>query len=474
MDNAERLKYQNSLWEFFLKSWEILEPATPLSINWHQELIIEYLELVDEGKIQKLLINIAPRSLKSIICSVVFPCWQWLRRPSLRGIYLSYASSLANDLSDKRRSLIQSEWYQSIAPEIKLSSTKNRISEFDNNFTGSQVSRGLEGSITGSGGTSQIWDDANNPEKVESEVIRDRTLKNYKDFSVTRRNDPKNTAIIVVQQRTHDCDVSGYILANDDDFTTVILPTVAEADETIVFPKSLRIVERKRGDLLHSDRFGQEQVEEAKKILGAYMFAGRHQQRPIPREGGILKEQYWQYYLSPPNCSLKIWSWDTAFKAGTQNDYSAGVLLGEWNNNYYILDVFCDRLEFPELKRRIIALHQRDKTNAVIVEDKASGQSLIQALQRDTNLPIIGQKVDRDKVSRVNAIAPTIEAGRVYLPHQASWLADFLIQTAAFPNGSFDDIVDALSQAINYALKSSLNFTVTTSGRKRNSAGVKY
>ncbi len=318
-------------------------------------------------------------------------------------------------------------------------------------------------------------DDPNNPEKTESGVIRESTLKRYKDYSIGRRNDPKNTAIIVIQQRTHDLDISGYILKEDaEEFTKVILPTVAEADETIVFPKSGRIVERKRGDLLHPDRFGQEQVEEAKRTLGAYMFAGRHQQRPIPREGGILKEQYWQYYLSPPNCKFKIWSWDTAFKTGTQNDYSAGVLLGRWNNNYYILDVFCDRLEFPELKRRIIALHQRDKTNAVIVEDKASGQSLIQALQRDTNLPIIGQKVDRDKVTRVNAIAPMIEAGRVYLPHQAPWLADFLMQTTAFPNGSFDDIVDALSQAINYALRSSLNFTVTTSGTTRKSAGVNY
>ncbi|MGL4623256.1 MAG: hypothetical protein ACRCZS_30110, partial [Chroococcidiopsis sp.] len=195
---AEKLKYQNSLWEFFLKAWEILEPATPLAVNWHEELIIEHLELVDEGVIKKLLINIAPRHLKSIICSVIYPCWQWLRRPELRSIYLSYSSSLANDLSDLRRSLIQSDWYQSIAPDIKLSNSKNRVSEFANNYTGLQIARGLEGAVTGSGGTSQIWDDANNPEKVESEVIRDRALKNYRDFSVTRRNDPKNTAIIVV------------------------------------------------------------------------------------------------------------------------------------------------------------------------------------------------------------------------------------------------------------------------------------
>ncbi|MGL4619892.1 MAG: hypothetical protein ACRCZS_12665, partial [Chroococcidiopsis sp.] len=95
IDEGQRLKYQNSLWEFFLKAWEVLEPSTPLAVNWHLELICEYLELVDEGKIKKLLINIAPRHLKSIIVSVIYPCWQWLRRPSLRSIYLSYSSSLA-------------------------------------------------------------------------------------------------------------------------------------------------------------------------------------------------------------------------------------------------------------------------------------------------------------------------------------------------------------------------------------------
>jgi predicted phage terminase large subunit-like protein len=475
VDNTERLKYQNSLWEFFNKAWEELEPATPMAVNWHLELIVEHLELVDAGVTKKLLINIAPRHLKSILCSVIFPCWQWLRRPALRGIYLSYASSLANDLSDKRRSLIQSKWYQSIAPELKLSNTKNRISEFENNFTGAQISRGLEGAVTGSGGTVQIWDDANNPEKVESDAVRDRTLKNYKDFSVTRRNDPKNTVIVIIQQRTHESDVSGYVLAEDaDNFTTVILPTVAEKDETIVFPKSGKIVERSRGDLLHPERFGHEEVAEAKKTLGSYMFAGRHQQRPIPREGGILKEQYWQYYLAPPPCRFKVVAWDTAQEAKNHNDYSAGVLMGSWNNNYYVLDVFQGRLEFPELKRRIRALYERDRPNAVIIEKKSSGHSLLQELRRDTTLPLIAQEVDRDKIARVEAISPTVEAGRVFLPHNAPFLADFIAETAGFPNAAYDDQVDAFVFALNYLIKGSGSFAAATTGKKRSSSGLKY
>ena len=471
---ALREFYQANLWEFFLRAWEVLEPSSPLAYNWHLELICEHLELVDEGVNKKLLINIPPRHLKSRLCSIVFPVWQWLRRPELTHLCCSYVSTLANDLSDDRRTLIESDWFRSICPELILSKSKNRISEFKNNFRGEMNAKGFESGITGIGALIHIYDDLNDPDKVESDNIRDRTLKRYKDYSVGRRNDPVNYGIVVIQQRTHQKDVSGYILEEDSEFTKLILPTVAEEDETIVFPKSGKVVKRSRGDLLHPERFGQEQVEEAKKTLGSYMFAGRHQQRPIPREGGILKEEYWQYYLAPPTCGFKIWSWDTAFKTGSQNDYSAGVLLGVSNYNYYVLDVFCDRLEYPDLRRRIKALYERDKPQAIILEDKASGQSLIQELKRTSGMPIIGVRADTDKITRATAIAPTVEAGKVFLPHNSSWLADFLAETSSFPNAAHDDQLDAFVHGLNYLIKGSGTMTPATTGKRRSSSGIKY
>ena len=471
---AERRECEESLWYFFLKVWEVLEPSTPLATNWHLELICEHLELVDAGVNKKFLVNIAPRHLKSKLCSVAFPVWQWLRRPSLTHLCCSYISTLANDLSDDRRTLIESDWFRSIFPELELSKSKNRISEFKNNFRGEMNSRGLESGITGIGGLIHIYDDPNDPDKVESDSIRDRTLRRYKDYSVGRRNDPVDYGIVVIQQRTHESDISGYILDEDPDFVTLILPTVAEVDETIVFPKSGRTIERKEGDLLHPERFGQEQVDEAKKTLGSFMFASRHQQRPIPREGGIIKEQWWQFYLAPPPCQFKIWSWDTAQEAKAINDYSVGILLGRFNYNYYILDVCRERLEFPELKRRIVALHNRDQTNAVLIEKKSSGHSLLQELKRISSLPLIPQPVQGDKTIRAIAVSPTIESGRVYLPHQAPWLADFLSEVTKFPNVVHDDQVDALSQGLNYIVTNGTSFSTATTGRKRGSSGVKY
>jgi predicted phage terminase large subunit-like protein len=443
-----------TLSKFAVLAWEQLEPSVDRQWNWHHDLICEYLELIDRGEIKKIVFNVPPRHLKSLLITVIFPCWQWLRRSHLKHLCLSYSASLANDHSDLRRSLIKSSWYRSICPNLKLSNTKDRISEFANNSGGVMASRGLEGTVTGIGGNVIIFDDPNNPEKVESEVIRKGTSKKFKDYSIGRKNDPKNTVVIVVQQRTHVDDVTGIIEAENLGYQLVSLPTVAEKYEEIIFPISGKKIVREIGDLLHDDRFGSSEVTEAKTTLGEYLFAGRHQQSPFPVGGGMFKEEWWQYFTEPPKLEKIVWAWDTAFKIKTHNDYSCGICIGSSNKGYYLLDVVCDRLEYPDLKRRVVAAYNKYKSRAILVEDKASGQSLIQDLKRDTLLPIVAVGVDRDKISRAVAITATIESGKVYLPNNAPWLADFLAEFSAFPNGAHDDRIDALTLGLNYLIPS--------------------
>lgn len=436
--------------DFVKKAWDILEPETEKHWNWHHDLICEYLELVDRGEIKKIVFNVPPRHLKSLLITVCFPCWQWLKRPELKHLCLSYSGSLANDHSDLRRSLIQSDWYQSLIPDLKLSQTKNRISEFGNNKRGVMASRGLEGTVTGIGGNVIIFDDPNNPEKVESEIIRIGTQKKFRDYSIGRKNDPKNTPVIVVQQRTHTEDVTGIIIAGNLDYKLVVLPTVAQTQQVIEFPISKRQVTREVGDYLHPDRFGKEEVTEAKTTLGEYLFAGRHQQSPFPLGGGIFKEKWWQYHSTVPEIEKIVWAWDTAFKTSNQNDPSCGICLGMSKNTYYILDCVNERLEYPELKRRVKQSYDKIRSTAVIVEDKASGQSLIQELKRDTRIPVIPVKVDTDKITRAVAFTPVAESGRLSLPDNANWVADFVAEFSGFPNSKHDDRVDALGMAIRY------------------------
>jgi predicted phage terminase large subunit-like protein len=177
----------------------------------------------------------------------------------------------------------------------------------------------------------------------------------------------------------------------------------------------------------------------------------------VDKEGkGIISSSWWKFYdpstLYEQRVLKKIQSWDTAFKANEGNDYSVCTTWVVTPSGYYLTDLFRERLEFPELKRKAAMLFEAHKVNEVLIEDKASGQSLIQELKNETRLPIKPIKIDADKIARVHAVTPLIEAGKVYLPLNAPWVKDFVNECEDFPDSEFDDVVDSVSQFLNYAV----------------------
>jgi predicted phage terminase large subunit-like protein len=169
---------------------------------------------------------------------------------------------------------------------------------------------------------------------------------------------------------------------------------------------------------------------------------------------GIIKNNWWKHYeneneIYRQQVFKKVQSWDTAFKKNQENDYSVCTTWVYTNTGFYLIDVWRGRVEFPELKRKVIELAKLHSVNEILIEDKASGQSLIQELQRNTILPIKPIKVENDKIARVHSVTPIIEAGKVYLPKDAHWLKGFLDEMEEFPNGEFDDTVDSVSQFLN-------------------------
>lgn len=166
---------------------------------------------------------------------------------------------------------------------------------------------------------------------------------------------------------------------------------------------------------------------------------------------GIIKHEWWRYYedenkLYEQRVLKKVQSWDTAFKKNQENDYSVCTTWLVGVNAFYLLDMWKGRVEFPELKKKVVELYELHKVNEILIEDKASGQSLLQELQRNTRLPIKPIKIEKDKIARVNAITPLIEAGRIILPQNKYWLKSFTDECEEFPNGEFDDAVDSMSQ----------------------------
>ncbi|MEO8233687.1 MAG: phage terminase large subunit, partial [Ignavibacteriota bacterium] len=169
---------------------------------------------------------------------------------------------------------------------------------------------------------------------------------------------------------------------------------------------------------------------------------------------GIIKADWFKYFVDENDIYRqqvfkKVQSWDTAFKKNQENDYSVCTTWVYTNTGFYLIDVWRGRVEFPELKRKVVELAKLHSVNEILIEDKASGQSLIQELQRNTLLPIKPIKVENDKIARVHSVTPLIESGKVYLPKEAHWLKEFLDELSEFPNGEFDDTVDSLSQFLN-------------------------
>jgi len=357
------------LHDFIQQAWStVLHPSEPFLSGWYIELICEYLTLLTAVKhdkldqielrdkllnpydrawgdlsqemqaLSKLVINISPRCSKSTIVTVMWPCWEWLTLPWVPMMGLSYAQSLASDHNDDRRSIITSEWYQELCDGMELSRSKNRVTEFKNDSQGLMFGKGLDSAVTGVGAITLSWDDPNNPTKVESDVIRDRTTRDFRDYSVTRLNNAYLASQVVVQQRTHELDISGVIHAeHDSDWHFLVIPMEAEAIETHNFPLSDRVVERHPGELMHPDRFPPDLVAALKR--DNRIWAGRYQQRPSAAGGGLFQIRNWKLYNPRrlPNFRRSLLSLDCSFKDLSNSDYNALALIGETVDSHQII-----------------------------------------------------------------------------------------------------------------------------------------
>ena len=411
----------------------------------HIVALAEKLEAIERGENKRLIVIIPPRHGKSELISLRFPCWYMGKHPEDYIVQAGYAESIALTHSRQARDIFISPKMHNVFPEIRhrperpgqeiVIPERQAAHEWGTRQGGSYYAVGIGGGLTGRGFNLGIIDDpVKDEEEATSQVIRDRVWDWYQKVFRTRAE--PDATIIVVMTRWHQDDLVGRLLrqARED-------PT-SDRWEVLHF----RAIEE--GQALWPQRYPMPALEKIRASIGSRAFTALYQGDPTVAEGQIIKREWWKYYDEVPNLVRKIHSWDTAFKEKAQNDYSVCTVWGEAQNGYYLLDVWRGKVEFPELKRVAIALDARDSPSAVPVEDKASGQSLIQELQRDTRIPVIPFKVDRDKVARAYAVTPLMEAGKVFLPRSARWLFDYIEELSSFPNAEHDDQVDSTTQAL--------------------------
>jgi predicted phage terminase large subunit-like protein len=311
------------------------------------------------------------------------------------------------------------------------------------------------GSFTGRGADVIIIDDPIKSEDAQSEKLRRIVNDWYGRTLYPRLDDKDKGAIILVMQRLHEDDLAGKLLRSGG-WAHVNLPAIAEEDQEIPIGSGV-MHRRKTGEGLHSAREPLSLLEEIRQAMGSIAFSAQYQQRPIPLEGNLVRREWIKWCVSPPKReqgAQVVQSYDVASTVADIGDYSVCTTWLMVKRSYYLLDVWRGRLEFPDLKRKLIALAREYTPNRILIEQAGPGLHLVQELRTNpvAGVPVpIGINPEGDKLMRMEAQSARFEAGQVYFPEQAPWLATLLHELLGFPNARHDDQVDSISQFLNWA-----------------------
>lgn len=439
---------------FLRRCLATLNPGMPFLPNWHIRAIAYQLERVRRGEINRLIINMPPRHLKSLTVSVAWPAFMLGHDPKHRIFAISYGSELSTKHAGDFRSLVESPWYARAFPRMRI--TRGLEDEVRTSRRGFRKSTSVEGTLTGLGGNLFIIDDLQKPADAQSETRRSRLNQWVANTLMSRLDNKERGAIVVVMQRVHMDDLSGFLSEASEDWEVLSLAAISEVEEQVQIGDNA-FYHRPAGEALHPEHESIETLHKLQQTLGSDVFAAQYQQCPVPPGGAMIKRGWLRYYDSLPERTYRskvIQSWDTAAKDGAQNDYSVCTTWLLHEKNYYLLDVVRGRFEYPRLRSIAIALAERHKPDWVLIEDASTGIALAQELRTVLCRTVKPVPVERDKVGRLYVQQAKFEAGLVHFPMGASFLPGLEAELLAFPRGRTDDQVDSISQALHHKMSS--------------------
>ena len=466
---------------FLRRSFTIINPQAELCYNWHHDCISEYLGAVRAGEITRLIVNIPPRSLKSESISIAYPAWIMGNDPTKKIISCSYAKDLSLDHSVKCRDLVESEEYKRIFPIMRMKSDQNEKAYFKTTEQGHRFATSVGAKATGYGADLLVIDDPMSPLQAHSDIQRQEVNRWVSSTLFSRLNDKQNGAIVLVMQRLHEDDTTGYLLQRGD-WHHLKLP--AQAHSYISYSLHGKTWGMQDGDLLHEDREGKEVLTRLRQELGDYEFSGQYLQEPVPSGGGEFKEDWVQYWCGGPDGSLNCKGMnvyilvDPADSKATGSDFTSIIVVGlNTDNNYYILEMVRDKFNPTQRVNKIISLHRKwngqCSTTPVVGVEKNNFLPDFQFMesaqeQHNYRFKVIklstrkGGGADQ-KNQRVRSLIPLLQTGRLYFPSSMEYtplytiengkpecidLTRYVIQQEMlpFPVARYDDMLDALSR----------------------------
>ena len=486
---------EESLGEFIRQAWHVIEPGQPYTHGWHIDFICAHLEAITDGDTledgspyNRLLINIPPGTMKSLIANVFWPAWEWgpKNMPYLRYVCAAHkVENLSARDSRRMRQLITSEWYhERWGDRVSLAKDQNEKLNFQNSAGGFRIATAIT-SLTGIRGDRVIIDDPHSVDSAASEAQRETEVTTFLEAIPTRLNNPISSAIVVIMQRLHEEDVSGVILEKSLGYDHIMLPM--RYDPLRALPTKLGYEDPREddGELLFPERFPKEVVDRDEKAMGPYATAGQFQQEPTPRGGGVIKREWWQLWEGDafPPVDYIIASIDTAYTTKSENDPSAmtiwGVFSGgdqkaiatrainkdgevmsvvkrtytEEHPKVILMHAWTARLELHELVAKVSESMKRFKVDKLLIENKATGISVAQEIRRlynheDWAVQLVDPK-GHDKLARVYSIQHLFSEGLIYAPDRA-WADMVITQCSVFPKGKHDDLVDTVSMGLKH------------------------
>ena len=457
----------------FLTFVRLMAPSlvSGFKMGKHIEVISNKLKQLEEGEIKRLMVFLPPRSSKSVICSKLFPAWYIGRNPEHEILTVSHSDQLSSDFGRSVRDVVNTEEFSKIFSGVQLRSDVRAAGKWKTNQGGMYYAAGVRSQIAGRGAHIAILDDVMSEEDSYSEAGR-KYVKEWYPAGLRTRIMP-NGAIVIINTRYHYDDLCGWLLKQQEDmgeYETIpweVIKIPAWLDEDAAELLDLPVggsyfPEWKPDEVLQVDE------NEIKASNGARYWNSLYMQDPTPEEGGLIKKRWLQYweYDEPPSCDFIIQTYDTAFSTRTTADFSVIQTWGifymhneteqgyeEYAPQLILLGNIKGRFEYPELRRMAQKLYNEHRPDVCMIEKKASGQSLIQDMRRG-GLPVMEYLPDRDKVARVYAATPSMEAGRVWFPKGRKWAEELVDELITFPNGAHDDQVDAMTMAIHYMKES--------------------
>ncbi|WBL80353.1 phage terminase large subunit [Bradyrhizobium xenonodulans] len=431
---------------FAMKAFSKSFPSKTYSQEWFHELIALKLMTSLEHATRQI-INAPPRSLKSFIVSAAWPAFRLGQDPTHKFICVSYSQVLANEHSANCRRIMESSWYRNLFPTRLAKSTEDQLVTMEG---GSRLAMSVGGTLTGFGADTIIVDDPLNANGAASDGLRQSCNEWFDRSLVSRLDDKAKGSIIVLMQRLHLQDLTGHLIERDG-WDHLALPAIAPEIRTIQLKN--RSYVWAEGQPLQK-RESLKTLDDTRSQVGSAVFQTQYLQDPAPDEGNDLKREWLRSYDILPSRQPGdeiVLSCDTAAKAGANSNYSTCLaFLVRNRNQYYLIDLWRGKVEFPALCQIMLEQWSKHRPGAVLIEDTAMGSPLIHELDRRGLQGLLGIKPTQDKRSRMSGETAKLQAGSLVVPRTAPWLDDFLLEYVSFPFGKTDDMMDALSQFLTW------------------------